>query len=144
MPCLQQRASSFINRQGKPAAILRLIRIISRPCASKTVKTQGGVNMVYGAGRGPGGRGGSGFGFRGSSPPYPYIGRGRGGLPRCAYPGLSRTAFPYDASVPYTGVPAQGEDLDLLKSQAEATRQQLADIERRIKELEKSKNTSKE
>ena len=30
-------------------------------------------------------RGGCGFGFRGSSPPWPYIGRGRGGLPRCGY-----------------------------------------------------------
>jgi hypothetical protein len=100
--------------------------------------------MVYGMGRGAGGRGGAGFGFRGSSPPYPYIGRGRGGLPRCAYPGLSRTVFPYDANAPFTTAPAQGEELDLLKNQAEATRQQLADIERRIKELEKSKTSSKE
>jgi len=30
-------------------------------------------------------RGGMGFGFRGSSPPWPFIGRGRGGLPRCGY-----------------------------------------------------------
>ena len=30
-------------------------------------------------------RGGWGFGFRGSSPPWPYVGRGRGGLPRCAH-----------------------------------------------------------
>jgi len=26
-----------------------------------------------------------GFGFRGSSPPWPYVGLGRGGLPRCGY-----------------------------------------------------------
>ena len=26
---------------------------------------------------------GRGFGFRGWSPPWPYVGRGRGGLPRC-------------------------------------------------------------
>lgn len=31
------------------------------------------------------GRGGWGFGFRGSSPPWPYVGLGRGGLPRCGY-----------------------------------------------------------
>jgi len=100
--------------------------------------------MVYGMGRGFGGRGGAGFGFRGSSPPYPYIGRGRGGLPRCAYPGLSTTAFPYNAGVPFTGAPTQGEELGFLKSQAEATRQQLEDIERRIKELEQNKTSSKE
>jgi hypothetical protein len=108
--------------------------------------------MVYGMGRGFGGRGGggfggrggAGFGFRGSSPPYPYIGRGRGGLPRCAYPGLSGTMFPYYGNMPFTGVPAQGEELDFLKSQAEATRQQLEDIERRIQELEKNKASGKE
>jgi hypothetical protein len=53
--------------------------------------------MVFGPGRGRGmgrsagygmGRGmvgGRGFGFRGSSPPWPYVGMGRGGLPRCGY-----------------------------------------------------------
>ena len=44
--------------------------------------------MPNGYGRGFGGRGGGwgwGFGFRGSSPPWPYVGLGRGGLPRCAY-----------------------------------------------------------
>jgi len=39
----------------------------------------------FGRGRGGGFRGGMGFGFRGSSPPWPYIGLGRGGLPRCGY-----------------------------------------------------------
>jgi len=44
--------------------------------------------MPNGFGRGSGGyggRGGMGFGFRGSSPPWPYVGIGRGGLPRGAY-----------------------------------------------------------
>ncbi len=40
--------------------------------------------MANGYGRRFGGRG-WGFGFRGSSPPWPYIGIGRGGLPRCGY-----------------------------------------------------------
>ena len=40
--------------------------------------------MPNGYGRGFG-RGGRGFGFRGSSPPWPYVGLGRGGLPRCGY-----------------------------------------------------------
>ena len=41
----------------------------------------------FGGGRGMGHglRGGMGFGFRGSSPPWPYVGIGRGGLPRCGY-----------------------------------------------------------
>ena len=38
-----------------------------------------------GRGMGRGFRGGMGFGFRGSSPPWPYVGLGRGGLPRCGY-----------------------------------------------------------
>jgi hypothetical protein len=40
--------------------------------------------MPNGYGRGFGRRG-WGFGFRGSSPPWPYVGLGRGGLPRCGY-----------------------------------------------------------
>jgi len=40
--------------------------------------------MPNGYGRGFG-RGGWGFGFRGSSPPWPFVGLGRGGLPRCGY-----------------------------------------------------------
>ena len=57
---------------------------------------EGGGSMPNGFGFGRGGRGrgwgmgygfggGMGFGFRGSSPPWPYVGRGRGGLPRCGY-----------------------------------------------------------
>jgi hypothetical protein len=80
---------------------------------------------------GHGQRGGMGFGFRGSSPPWPYVGRGRGGLPRCQYPGLSRVATPYRAT------PTREEELGFLKSQAEATKQQLEDIEHRIQKLEK-------
>jgi hypothetical protein len=67
--------------------------------------------MPNGFGRGRGGGfgfgGGMGFGFRGSSPPWPYVGIGRGGLPRCGY-FLSGAAgvpaqwpyqqFPYPAS----------------------------------------------
>jgi len=41
--------------------------------------------MPNGRGMGFGFRGGMGFGFRGSSSPWPFIGRGRGGLPRCSY-----------------------------------------------------------
>jgi hypothetical protein len=55
----------------------------------------GGIMMPYGRG----------FGFRGWSPPWPYVGRGRGGLPRCwayganwgaSYPNPNRVgAYPY-------------------------------------------------
>ena len=41
--------------------------------------------MPNGFGWGGGFRGGWGFGFRGSSPPWPFVGLGRGGLPRCGY-----------------------------------------------------------
>ena len=48
-----------------------------------------GFGRGFGFGRGGGGgfgfRGGMGFGFRGSSPPWPYVGIGRGGLPRHEY-----------------------------------------------------------
>jgi len=105
--------------------------------------------MPNGFGRG----GGMGFGFRGASPPWPYIGRGRGGLPRCGY-------FTGDASVPapwsyrpsyYPPAPAPGayppyappmskdEELNFLKDQAEAIKGQLEDIESRMHDLEADK-----
>lgn len=70
-------------------------------------------------------RNGRGFGFRGSSPPWPYVGRGRGGQPRCQYPGLTGNAGGYAAAA--TGGAAE---LAALKAQ-------LGEIERRIQELEK-------
>jgi hypothetical protein len=76
-------------------------------------------------------RRGTGFGFRGCSPPWPYIGQGRGGLPHCQYPGLPRAATPYRAA------PTCEEEIGFLKSQAETTKRQLEDIEHRIQELEK-------
>ena len=96
-------------------------------------------------GRGFGRRGGWGFGFRGSSPPWPYVGLGRGGLPRCGYffsgaAGVSvpPAAYGYD---PFYGAPAptpltREQELDFLKNQAEAIRGQLEQIDTRIKELE--------
>lgn len=91
---------------------------------------------MYGRGAGTWRRsGGMGFGFRGSSPPYPYIGRGRGGLPRCQYPGLysplRNTAYP-DSNYPV----ASGQEIDILKQQAEDMKQALARIEARINDLE--------
>lgn len=49
--------------------------------------------MPYGLGRGIGFGRGCGFGFRGAAPPYPFVGMGRGGLPRCWYfPGWTGAA----------------------------------------------------
>jgi len=155
--------------------------------------------MPNGFGRGGFGRGGGGFGFRGSSPPWPFVGLGRGGLPRCGYffsgaagmpasPGyppynaMPYGGNPYAEGMPYGGVPmgvdpyaggipyggqpmgtdpyaggmsyagyggapmganpyapqmTREQELDFLRSQAEAIRGQLEQIDARIKELEK-------
>lgn len=74
----------------------------------------------------------SGYGFHGSSPPWPYVGRGRGGMPRCAYPGLRRM-FPWAPDWNYTAA----QETDWLKAEAEALREELAAIEKRLSELEK-------
>ena len=102
---------------------------------------------------------GYGFGFRGASPPWPYVGRGRGGLPKCWYYGAGvAPAYGY-APVPYPqyggawtppsygGDPAPGampyppqmtpvQELDFLKNQAKMLKEELEDIETRIRELE--------
>jgi len=103
-------------------------------------------------------RGGWGFGFRGSSPPWPYVGRGRGGLPRCWYfgppvappywPGMQAGQVPYPpyATPFYGATPAPGatpfapqmtkeQELDFLRSEAQAVKEQLGEIEARISEL---------
>ena len=86
--------------------------------------------MRYGYGRG--------FGFRGASPPWPYVGRGRGGLPRCWYPGLWGGAASYatPGATPYWPGPAHEEELGFLKDQAGVMKHQLEGIEARIKEIE--------
>jgi len=112
--------------------------------------------MPNGYGRGFG-RGGWGFGFRGSSPPWPYVGLGRGGLPRCGYflsgaagmpvpppyPSYGGTgATPYYGGMAYPGADpydpqmTREQELDFLRSQADAIKGQLEQIDARIKELE--------
>jgi hypothetical protein len=75
-------------------------------------------------------RGGMGIGFRGSSPPWPYVGRGRGGLPRCSYYFGKR-------AIPPPAVPAvtPQQELDFLKEQTRIIREQLEHMETRISEL---------
>jgi len=107
-------------------------------------------------------RGGRGFGFRGTSPPWPYIGRGRGGLPRCWHfgppvapiyqPWMQASQAPYPPyaapfygatpapwATPYAPQMTREQELDFLKEQAEAVKEQLAEIEARIGELDTEK-----
>ena len=100
-----------------------------------------------------------GFGFRGSTPPWPYIGRGRGGLPRCGYyytqgyspyrlnmssyewspasHGAPYYVPPYETwHHPETGFSNREYELDALKSEAEAIKAHLKKIDKRIQELE--------
>jgi hypothetical protein len=81
---------------------------------------------------GRGQTGGMGLGFRGSSPPWPYVGRGRGGLPRCSYYPGSR------ANTPAQGVTSE-QEISLLKSQAENMKKELDMVETRIRDLEAGK-----
>ena len=103
-----------------------------------TKSQKGGDTMVYGFGGGFGRRGGAGLGFRGASSPWPYIGRGRGGLPRCWYPGPV-IASPYLPVQPlYAPQMTQEREIDWLKSQAEAMKAELNRIEARMHDLETS------
>jgi len=98
-------------------------------------------------GRGPG-RGGMGFGFRGFSPPPPFVGRGRGGLPRCYWPlyqmgmlpGMPGPIQPGQYAPPVSTSPFDNkeQELEALYSAAQNMKSQLEEIEKRIKELEKS------
>lgn len=96
-------------------------------------------------------RGGWGFGFRGSSPPWPYVGLGRGGLPRCGYftgptgaPGYApypqaAWGMPYAATqgtTPFATQMTREQELDFLRNEAEAVSENLGQIEARISELE--------
>jgi hypothetical protein len=106
---------------------------------------------------------GRGFGFRGSSPPWPYVGRGRGGLPRCGYflGGAARAPWPptywqspspsygwgepsywgypggAPAGAPFAPATSREEELDFLKGRAETIKEELEQIEARVRELEK-------
>lgn len=84
---------------------------------------------MFGHGRG------YGLGFRGSSPEWPYIGRGRCGLPRCgAYIGdygLQRIGG-------FRGNYSKSDELNDLKLYAESLKKEMDRIDERIAELEKT------
>ena len=111
---------------------------------------------------------GRGFGFRGSSPPWPYVGVGRGGLPRCwcflgdrgaaVPPGYWRSPYayagggcdmPYGApygpvASPFAPQATREGELESLKREAEALADYLKDIETRIEELTSEKGQSEQ
>jgi len=111
--------------------------------------------MPNGFGRGFGLGRGMGFGFRGSSPPWPYIGRGRGGLPRCGYffaqagmrPASLYAPSPYPyyrpqsapAYTSFTSPMSKEEELSYMKDQAETIKAELEQIEARVIDLESEK-----
>ena len=109
-----------------------------------------GYGRGGGWGYGRGSRGGMGFGFRGASPPWPYVGRGRGGLPRCGYflsgadapaPWPHRPPFygQEPAAPGYAPFPRQmsrEDELGYLRDQAQAVKEQLGQIESRMRDLE--------
>ena len=107
-----------------------------------------GPGMGYGRGYGRGGGrgGGSGFGFRGASPPWPHVGRGRGGLPRCYDPRLYGTYGDYPHYGPpdygsleygYPPAPSREQEVGMLKERADSIRREMEDIEKRVQELQK-------
>ena len=119
-----------------------------------------GFGRGRGFGRGSGGGMGSGrgfgrgmgFGFRGASPPWPYVGRGRGGLPRCGYFLSGAGAPPAWPSQPFYGqepaapgyapLPPQmsrEEEITYLRDRAEAAGEQLEKIESRMRDMETGK-----
>ncbi len=89
---------------------------------------------------------GRGFGFRGASPAWPYVGRGRGGLPRCMSPGLAPQGYvPYGGygawgQPPYRQQSNPGDELNFLREESGALKSRLEEIDARISELESKEN----
>jgi len=123
-----------------------------------------GFGGGYGFGRwgGYGFGGGLGFGFHGSSPPWPYVGIGRGGLPRHDYflsgaagapaqwpyyqanypvnPGFGYGVGSYAPyASPFAPPMTPEQEVDFLRNQAEAISEQLEQIQTRIQDLEEKK-----
>lgn len=101
----------------------------------------GFANPILGRGS-FGSGGGMGFGFRGASLPWPYVGRGRGGLPRCWYPGVASVPR-YVPVSPYATEMTREQELDFLKGEAEAIKRELDRVEARIRDFEAGKAAGK-
>ena len=96
--------------------------------------------MPNGLGRGGGFgfRGGMGLGFRGSAPPWPYVGIGRGGRPRHEYFFSGTPAFD---NAPFAPQVTPEQELDSLRNQAEAIKGQLEQIEGRMRNSKSEKKS---
>jgi len=93
--------------------------------------------MPYGRGFGMGRGIGMGGGFRGAYAAWPYIGRGRGGLPRCGYFFANQAYLPpaYTYYSPFIA----GNNLEAMQSAAANLRDRLSQIQARISEMEQQK-----
>jgi hypothetical protein len=99
-----------------------------------TVFSGGGRGLGFG--RSKGGGSGLGFAFRGSSPSWPYVGRGRGGKPRCAYyTSGANTAMGTVAT-------SKEQELHGLRQQSESLSSQLEQLKTRIDKLQSEENKS--
>ena len=89
--------------------------------------------------------GGRGCGFRGSAPAWPYVGRGRGGMPRCMSPsvqgnwsyGPQRWATPVAAQTSYGPQMTREQEINVLKDEQQFIKSRLEQIDTRMQELEK-------
>jgi len=94
-----------------------------------------GRGFGTGAGAGWGRGGGYDFGFRGSSPPWPYVGRGRGGLPRCGYY-FAGSAYNWP-SYGYVSPAHSATGLEELRNTISAIKDQLESMRSRVSRLDK-------
>jgi NAD-dependent dihydropyrimidine dehydrogenase PreA subunit len=140
--CLDVCPVGAIYEEARQPQFVRIKRQAQSGAKGKEVsempfgRVWGGVGMGRGIGFG------RGFGFRGFSPPYPYVGRGQGGLPRCWYPGVAWGApyyawAPAPGTAPYATPSSREQELGYLKEEASYIKARLDEIEARIKELEK-------
>jgi hypothetical protein len=77
-----------------------------------------------------------GLGFGGASPPWPYVGCGRGGFPRCWYPGLGANFPSRFNPAAYSSEVSPEQELNFLKEEGTIIKKHLNDVETRVKELE--------
>ena len=92
--------------------------------------------------------GGRGLAFRGSSPAWPYVGRGRGGLPRCMSPSVQggwsywQQGWATPAAAPATYGPqmSREQEIESLKSEQQFIKNRLEQIDARLQEMEKQED----
>jgi len=81
-----------------------------------------------------------GFAFQGTSPAWPYVGVGRGGLPRCGYYQgelFYRHRYPHHLYSPFVPFEiTKEEEVNFLKQQAEYLKSSLNRVEARIHEFD--------